>query len=242
VRRLCLTAGGTRGERIQEILQAAAEAGIPVETVEREFFRDIPGRHGGVVVDAAPYPWVGLDEVEQKVLASARASLLLVLDVIQDPQNLGTLLRTADAVGVDGVVLPLRRGAEITPAVVSASAGASEHLWIARTNLAQALVRLKECGVWILGLDDDPTQPPLRSVDLTLPLALVVGNEGEGMRRLVRDRCDWVVRLPARGAVDSLNAAVAGSIALYAAWEARNDAAPDLESRPWPGQQPDVRS
>lgn len=219
-------AGGLEaGAALGELRRAAAQAGVPVESVSREELDDVPGRHGGVVALVERYRWAGLEDLIERIRTSDHACLVLVLDIIQDPQNLGSLLRTAEAVGVDGVLLPLRRGAEITPAVVSASAGASEHLLIAQANLAQALARLKAIGVWIVGLDGDPARPALRSVDLGLPLAIVVGNEAEGMRRLVQDSCDWVVRLPARGAVESLNAAVAGSIALYAAWEARHPVA-----------------
>lgn len=221
VYQLRIARGLEGGTALEEVYRAASQSGVPVESVPRQALDDVAGRHGGVAAVAGPYPWAEWEAVLARVRASDRPCLVLVLDVIQDPQNLGSLLRTAEAVGVDGVLLPLRRGAEITPAVVSASAGATEHLPIVRTNLAQALAQLKEIGVWIVGLESDPARPNLRSVDLALPLALVVGNEAEGMRRLVRDSCDWVVRLPVRGVVDSLNAAVAGSIALYAAWEAR---------------------
>jgi len=221
VYQLRIAQGLEGGASLEEVYQAASQSGVRVESVPRQALDDVPGRHGGVAAVAGPYPWAELEDVVGRIRASDRPCLVLVLDVIQDPQNLGSLLRTAEAVGVDGVLLPLRRGAEITPAVVSASAGATEHLAIVQANLAQALAQLKEGGVWIVGLDSNPALPDLRSVDLALPLALVVGNEAEGMRRLVRDSCDWVVRLPAQGAVESLNAAVAGSIALYAAWEAR---------------------
>ena len=134
---------------------------------------------------------------------------------------MGTLLRTAEAVGVHGVVMPLRRTATVTPAVVAASSGASEHLLIAQANLAQALDILIENNLWAIGLDGGPDSQPLEKVDLKGPLALVVGNEGQGMRRLVRDKCDLLLRLPMRGQIESLNAAVAGSVALYLALKAR---------------------
>jgi 23S rRNA (guanosine2251-2'-O)-methyltransferase len=130
-------------------------------------------------------------------------------------------MRTAEAVGVHGVVLPLRRGGGITAAVVSASAGATEHLLVATANLAQALSRLKAAGVWVIGLERGAGSTRLDQARLGGPLALVIGGEGAGMRRLVRDSCDLLVEIPMRGRVDSLNAAVAGSIGLYAAWQAR---------------------
>ncbi len=135
---------------------------------------------------------------------------------------MGTLLRTADVVGAHGVVLPGRRSAEVTPAVVNASAGAVEHLRIASvTNLAQTIEELKEQRVWVVGLEDDERAQEYDRVDLAMPLALVVGAEGPGLARLVRDRCDLLIKLPMAGHVASLNAATAGSIALYYLWRAR---------------------
>jgi 23S rRNA (guanosine2251-2'-O)-methyltransferase len=148
--------------------------------------------------------------------------LLLILDTLQDPQNLGTLLRTGEIVGAHGVLLPYRRTATVTPAVVNASSGASEHMLVAQVNLAQAITELKDHGIWVIGLESDPNAQPLEEVDLSGPLALVVGSEGQGMRALVRKSCDQLIRLPMRGQVKSLNAAVAGSVALYLAWGARS--------------------
>ena len=148
--------------------------------------------------------------------------LYLALDHLQDVQNLGTLLRTAEAMGVTGVILPGRRAAGVTPAVVNASSGAVEHLQIALVgNLVQALEVLKETGVWVAGLDAAPEAEPLAAADLRGPLVLVVGAEGAGLSRLVRERCDWLVEIPMVGQVESLNAAVAGSIVLVAARQAR---------------------
>ena len=139
-----------------------------------------------------------------------------MLDCLQDPQNLGTLLRTAEGVGVHGVVIPDRRAAEVTPAVVSSSSGASEHMLIAQiTNMVRTMQQLKERNLWIAGLEDAPGAKVLWESDMKGALALVVGNEGAGMRRLVRETCDWMVRLPMQGRISSLNAAVAGSVALY---------------------------
>jgi len=147
---------------------------------------------------------------------------VLILDVIQDPQNLGTLIRTAEGVGVHGVLLPFRHTASVTPAVVNASSGACEHLLVTQVNLAQAIQQLKEENIWIVGLDAGLEAQPLKKVRLDGPLALVIGGEGGGMRPLVRKSCDMLLRLPMRGKVESLNAAVAGSIALYFAWQKRD--------------------
>jgi 23S rRNA (guanosine2251-2'-O)-methyltransferase len=142
---------------------------------------------------------------------------ILALDVIQNPQNLGSLLRTAEAAGMHGVIIPQHRSAEVTPAVVTASAGASEHMLIAQVNIARALEDLKKENAWVVGLEGGAGAKPASSIPLTGPLVLVVGNEGEGMRQLVRESCDHLMALPMRGHIESLNAAVAGSIAIYMA-------------------------
>jgi len=147
---------------------------------------------------------------------------VLLLDTLQDPQNFGTLLRTAEAVGVHGIILPLARTVEVTPAVVNASSGASEHLLVAQSNLVQAIETLKEAGAWVVGLDEDARSQTPDKVRLDGGLAIVVGSEGEGIRPLVRQKCDFLLRLPMRGQIESLNAAVAGSIVLYLASLTRN--------------------
>jgi 23S rRNA (guanosine2251-2'-O)-methyltransferase len=147
---------------------------------------------------------------------------LLLLDLLHGPQNIGTLLRTAEIVGVHGVILQDRRAPDITPAVVQFSAGAAEHLLVAQvTNLVHCIKQLQTNGVWIVGLDLAEGAQSLPQVDLAMPVGIVVGHEGEGMRRLVRESCDIRLKLPQKGQVESLNAAVAGSILLYQAWQAR---------------------
>ena len=178
--------------------------------------------HQGVVLEAGPYPYVELDAMLALAAQREEQPLLLLLDHLQDPQNIGTLLRTADVVGAHGIVLPDRRSAEITPAVVNASAGAVEHLLIAQvTNLAQTIAELKTHGIWVAGLEDDERAQEFDRVDLVLPIALVVGAEGPGLARLIRERCDLLLKLPMAGHVASLNAATAGSIALYNIWRSR---------------------
>ncbi len=151
--------------------------------------------------------------------------LILILDSLNDPQNFGSLMRTAEAVGAHGVILPLAHTVEVTPAAVNASSGASEHLRVARWNLAQALEMLKEAGLWIAGLDQAGEEIEPASRHLNGALGLVVGSEGEGIRPLVRSKCDVLLKLPMRGQVELLNAAVAGSVALYLARLARRPAA-----------------
>ncbi len=205
---------------VAEIVQAGRAAGCPVVVASRAILDQIgPVNHQGVVAEAGPYPYVSLDDL----LGQAGPDrLFLALDHLQDVQNLGTLLRTAEAMAVTGVLLPDRRAAGVTPAVVNASAGAVEHLRIASVvNLVQALERLKAAGVWVAGLAAVPGAVPLGRADLTGPLALVVGAEGTGLARLVAERCDWLLAIPMYGKVASLNAAVAGSVALVAARQAR---------------------
>jgi 23S rRNA (guanosine2251-2'-O)-methyltransferase len=160
-------------------------------------------------------------------LAKSRNEMpfILLLDHLQDPQNLGTLLRTAEIVGIHGVIIPGRRAAEITPSVVNASSGAVEHLHIAVvTNLAQSIEKLQKHGVWVVGIEDDEKAQYYDQADLNMPLAVVLGSEGAGMARLTRERCDFMVKLPMHGQIQSLNVAVAGSVVLYHALHARRSA------------------
>jgi 23S rRNA (guanosine2251-2'-O)-methyltransferase len=178
--------------------------------------------HQGAVLEVGIYPYAEFDEPFQYAEANGETPLLLILDQVQDPANVGRLLRTAEACGVHGVYLPDKGSGEITPAVVTASMGASEHMRVVRVgNLAQTIDIFKRMEIWIGGLDLSANSQKFGQVDLNRPLGIVVGNEGSGIRRLVRDKCDFLIRLPMRGNVQSLNAAIAGSIVMYAAWQAR---------------------
>jgi 23S rRNA (guanosine2251-2'-O)-methyltransferase len=181
--------------------------------------------HQGVSLHTGDYPYVALEDCLDAAEARQEQPFLLLLDHVQDPQNVGTLLRTAEMSGVHGVLLPGRRAADITAAVVNASSGATEHLPIALVgNIAQSIGALQQAGVWVVGIEDDPQAQPFDHTDYHLPLALVVGAEGQGLARLTRQRCDFLVRLPMRGHINSFNAAVAGSIVLYHAWRQREPA------------------
>lgn len=215
--RLRVAEGAKPSGPLAEILNLAEGRGILAEPVARETLEVESGKPHGVAADVDPFPYCGLDDILDEARRRSAAPFILLLDLLQDPQNVGTLLRTADAVGISGVVLPLGRAVGVTPSVVSASAGASEHLWIAAENIASAISRLQEEAVRVIGLEAGPETVPIEEVPLDGPLALVVGSEGGGLRRLVRERCDVVCRLPTRGRVASMNAAVAGSIALYLA-------------------------
>jgi 23S rRNA (guanosine2251-2'-O)-methyltransferase len=172
-------------------------------------------------LEAGPYPYSDLEAIIRKAQSQNEPVFVLVLDLIQDPQNLGTLLRSAEAFGVHGVVIPTARAANVTPAVVNASSGATELLLIAQQNIAQAMDRLKEAGGWMIGLEGSSEAQPPQRINLDGGIGIVIGNEGQGLRRLVRDKCDLLMNLPMQGQIDSLNAAVAGSIALFLARQAR---------------------
>ena len=204
--------------RLTEILDLAVKRKIPVERVPRLRLDKLSKSHQGVALEASTYPYVALEDILDNAKTRNELLFVLILDTLQNPQNLGTIIRTAEAVGVHGVLIPTHRAAEITPAVVSASAGASEHMLVAQANLAQAIVELKEANVWVVGLDESPESKEPSEVRLDGALAVVVGSEGEGIRPLVRQSCDFLLRLPMQGKIESLNAAVAGSVALYLAY------------------------
>jgi 23S rRNA (guanosine2251-2'-O)-methyltransferase len=169
-------------------------------------------------VETEEYEYAELEDLLAEAQARGEPAFLLALDGIQDVQNLGTLLRTTEAVGVHGVILLERRAAGVTGAVRKASAGAVDHLKIARVkNLARALDELKRAQVWVYGVEDVPNAQDYGAVDYTVPVALVLGSEGAGLSRLIRDKCDVIVKLPMYGKIASLNVAVAGSIVLYEA-------------------------
>ena len=205
-----------------EIFELAKERKVPVERVPRQKLDSLNPQHQGVVLEAGHYPYMDIADILDNAKAKNEPLFVLLLDTMQDPQNFGTLLRTAEAVGVHGIILPLAHTVEVTPAVVNASSGASEHLLIAQSNLVQAIERLKEAGAWVVGLDEDSRSQTPDQVRLDGGLAIVVGSEGEGIRQLVRQKCDFMLRLPMSGKIESLNAAVAGSIVLYLASLARN--------------------
>lgn len=204
-----------------EINDMALASGIRIKHVPRILLDREISNHQGVVAIVDPIEYGSIEEMLELAAERGEPPWILLLDMIQDPQNLGTLLRTAEAVGVHGVVIPAHRSASVTPAVVSASSGASEHMIIARGNLADAIERIKKSNLWVAGLENTPEASIYWDADLRGPLGLVVGSEGAGMRRRVRESCDFLVGIPMRGEIESLNASVAGAIALYAILERR---------------------
>lgn len=211
--RLLINEGAAGSERLTEIVTLARQRNVGIETVSRDALDTrTPGQHQGVVLEASSYPYAVADDLRE--LAEEQA-ILLALDGISDPQNLGTLLRTAEATGVRLIVIPSDRAAQVTPAVVNASAGAVEHLHVSQeVNLSRWLGRAKDAGFWVVGMDDEDAEPMFET-SMRPPLVLVIGSEGSGIRRLVRETCDIIVSLPMMGRIESLNAAVAGSIGLY---------------------------
>jgi len=220
--RLLVAEGAQQKGRIIDILKLGRESHLAVEQQPRQRLDNRVENNQGVVLEVSEYPYVDLQDILLLAEERNEPPFILILDTLQDPQNLGSLLRTAEAVGVHGVLLPLRHTVTITPAVVHASSGASEHLLVGQCNLAQAIATLKECDIWVIGLENIPSAQIPSDINLKGRVALVVGSEGEGMRRLVQESCDILMALPMKGKVESLNAAVAGSIALYLIFQSRN--------------------
>jgi len=221
--RIQLAEGAQEKGRLDYILRMAKERKIIVERLPKVRLDKIHENHQGVVAEVSEYPYSDIVDILEYASQKGEPPFVLIIDSLQDPQNFGTLLRTAETVGVHGVILPLAHTVEVTPAVVNASSGASEHLRIARSNLSQAIDVLNKEDIWVVGLDQDgETVGASHDSPLRGALALVVGSEGEGLRELTRKKCDIVLKLHMQGKVESLNAAVAGSVALYLAYLARN--------------------
>jgi 23S rRNA (guanosine2251-2'-O)-methyltransferase len=196
-----------------EVAKVANAAGVPVKKVPRARIEDLArgAAHGGVGARVGPYPYSDLGEI-----LAAPDPLVLVLDGVMDPRNLGAVLRAADGAGASGVVIPKDRAVGVTAAAVKASAGASEHVSVAReTNLRRAIDRIKEAGLWVYAAEVGGTL--YTELDLSGSVALVLGSEGRGVRRLVREGCDGAVSIPMLGAVESLNVSVAVAVLLYEA-------------------------
>ncbi len=211
-------ADGARGATIEELRALAQRRETPVRRCPKSQLDrwTHSGHHQGVALEADPYPYGDPEDMLRAAEAAREPLFLMLLDHIEDPQNVGSLLRTAEAAGVHGVILPRDRAAAVTPAVVRASSGASEHLCVAQVgNLAEFIESWKRRGVWFFGLEAEPSAGLLTEAPLTRPLGLVVGNEGSGLGKRVAKTCDALVRLPMRGKIQSLNAAVSGAIALY---------------------------
>ncbi|WP_055105054.1 23S rRNA (guanosine(2251)-2'-O)-methyltransferase RlmB [Paenibacillus ihumii] len=218
-------AEGAQKHLTQPIIAEAKKHGIIVQFVDkRKLDQMAPGlQHQGVVAQVAPYAYAEVEDLLQKAEERGEPPFLLILDEIEDPHNLGSILRTAECTGVHGVIIPKRRSASITATVSKTSAGAVEYVPVARvTNLAQTMEQLKESGVWIAGTDVAAEQDMYAAGQvLSGPVAIVIGNENKGMGRLVREKCDVLLKLPMAGRLNSLNASVAAGVIMYEALRRR---------------------
>ncbi len=215
--RLLVASSARSSPELREILTRARAAQIPIETVSPERVAREAGfdGHQGVLLEVEERRWADLTEILAHAAAGGHEPLILVGEHLQDPTNFGTLLRSAEAAGVDGVVVPERGAAPLSAAAVKASAGASEHLLIARvTSLGEAIHELKQRGIWLVAADQDAPASAWES-NLTGPMAVVVGSEGSGLSGATKRRCDLLVRFPMAGRVASLNAATAGALLLF---------------------------
>jgi 23S rRNA (guanosine2251-2'-O)-methyltransferase len=206
-----------------KFIQLGKDAETVVQKVPKNKLDQISSgkNHQGVIAYVASYPYADIDDLFNTAEQTGEAPFFIILDELEDPHNLGSILRTADAAGVHGVIIPKRRSVGLTQAVAKTAAGAIEYVPVARvTNIADTIDELKERNVWVVGTEAEATED-YRKLDGTLPIALVIGNEGKGISRLVRKKCDWTVSLPMKGKVSSLNASVACSLLLYEIYRKR---------------------
>lgn len=211
-----LVAKGSREGAVRDILKIARERGIVVQEVDRRRLDSISqtGAHQGIIALTVPYAYVSVEDILERARQAGEPPFVVVLDCVEDPHNLGAIIRTAECCGVHGIIIPKRKAVGVTPTVVKASAGAVEYVSIARvTNVASTLEFLKEQGLWVVGAEAEAT--PYNLQDMKGPIALVIGSEGKGLRRLVKEKCDYLVGIPMKGKINSLNASVAAGILMY---------------------------
>lgn len=225
INKLMIADGSNEGS-VREMVAIAKEKGIPVQFVERSKIEAVARgiRHQGVLAQVAPVEYVELEDILQIAKDKNEPPFIVLLDELEDPHNLGAILRTADAAGVHGVLIPKRRSCPLSATVAKTSAGAVEYVPVARIgNIVQTIKALKQEGLWVAAADMDGKD--YHDTDLTGPLLLIVGSEGQGVGRLVKEQCDFVVSLPMVGKINSLNASVAASILMYEAMHQRIKAA-----------------
>ena len=193
---------------VGKIIDKLTRAKVEIKFVDKNFFRDVEGNHQGVMIEVDSFKYGSLDDVKD-------SERLILLDKIEDPHNLGAIIRSAESFGFDGVIIPERRSAKVTPTVYKTSAGAINNIKIVMVkNLNRAMEELKDQGFWIYGLAGE-AESSIDQTDLKGKVALVVGNEGDGLSRMVREHCDMLVKIPMQGLVNSLNASVASAISMY---------------------------
>ncbi|HMF27412.1 MAG TPA: 23S rRNA (guanosine(2251)-2'-O)-methyltransferase RlmB [Candidatus Cybelea sp.] len=224
LRVLHVAADRSKDARLRALLAQAKERNVAVRFERRTFFERIPFKaHQGVIAVGPPFPYASLHDLLARKRTDDSPRLIVALDHLTDPHNVGAVIRTAEAAGADGVVLPERRSAGVNATVRKAAAGAAAHLEIARvSNLADALRVMKKAGLWAVGADPGAEAVDFAKADLNRDLVLVVGAEGTGLSALVKRECDYLVRLPMRGKVASLNASVAAAILIYEALRQRD--------------------
>jgi 23S rRNA (guanosine2251-2'-O)-methyltransferase len=216
IKRIVISRGRNR-KPLLEILRLAEERGISIQWVERDNLTRVAKTtsHQGILAYMDEFTYVEPADIVQRWRETGQKAFILIVDGVEDPQNLGGLIRTANAFGVHGVVIPKDRATAITPVVIKASVGAVFHTPIARvTNIASCIEFLKKKGVWILGTEAE-SQDPIYRYDLNRDLAIIIGSEGRGIRALVKKRCDFLASIPLSGEITSLNASVAGALAMY---------------------------
>lgn len=214
---------GEKHGSINKIIAMASERKILINTISKEKMKQMAQteNYQGVIAIVPPFDYVDIEDILSEAKDRQEDPFIVLLDGIEDPHNLGSIIRTAETAGVHGIVIPKRRAASVNATVNKVSAGAVEHLKIARVNnMVETMKYLKEQGLWICGTDMD-TKTYYYSQDLTGPLAIVIGSEGFGMSRLVKENCDFLVKIPMRGKITSLNASVSAGIVMYEAVEQR---------------------
>lgn len=216
-------AEGVQKKGITELLQLAKEKGVLVQFVPKKKIDGLTdSNHQGIAAAVAAYNYAELDDLFEAAASRSEDPLFLILDELEDPHNLGSIMRTADAIGVHGLIIPRRRAVGLTAVVAKASTGAIEHVPVVRVNnLSQTVDELKKRGLWVAGTDAKESAD-YRTMDAKLPLAVIIGSEGKGMSRLLRDKCDFLYQLPMVGHVTSLNASVAASLLMYEVYRKRN--------------------
>ncbi|MGM0754409.1 MAG: 23S rRNA (guanosine(2251)-2'-O)-methyltransferase RlmB [Bacillota bacterium] len=222
INKIWIAEGSQKGS-IQQIVGLAKESNVMVQYVPKKKIEQmVPENHQGVVASVAAYQYAEIDDLFHRAKQKGEDPFIIILDELEDPHNLGSIMRTADAAGAHGIIIPKRRAVGLTSTVAKASTGAIEHIPVARvTNLSRAVDELKERGVWVAGTDAKGKQD-FRQLDGTLPIGLIIGSEGKGMSRILRDKCDFLVQLPMIGHVTSLNASVAASILMYEVYRKRH--------------------
>ncbi|MEI3613924.1 23S rRNA (guanosine(2251)-2'-O)-methyltransferase RlmB [Pseudogracilibacillus sp. SO30301A] len=208
---------------VVELQQAAKKANTIIQRVPKKRIDQLSAdKHQGIVAYVTAYDYATIEEIVENARRKEELPFIIILDEIEDPHNLGAILRTADATGVHGVIIPKRRAVGLTETVAKTSAGAIEHIPVARvTNIAKTIEELKEKNIWVVGTDEEGAKD-YRTLDGDTAIALVIGNEGKGISRLVKEKCDWTIHLPMKGSIPSLNASVAAGILMYEIYRERN--------------------